>query len=209
MLNGVYSSILETGRDSLYYKGLQWYNECFREGVMDPDSINNDRETQKAKVEKSLACMIPSGTAAGWAGYLPVYLGDSNQQIFPEKWVNSYGADNYLVVNAECENIDAVLRAVDMLADSDFYFEIMIGPEGIYWEYDENGMVVPTESGLTATLNGEEAEINGEKVVLWMDSDRLSSDSYAETYIGPDGGREFRTLADWIEVKIVNNDSEE
>ena len=150
MVNGVYSSILETGKDSLYYKGLKWYNECYREGVMDPDSINNDRETQKAKVEKSLACMIPSGTAAGWAGYLPVYI--KGQQLYPEKWLQSYGIDNYLVVSAKCKNLEAALRAEDMLADPHTYFEIYCGPEGIQWEYDEEGLVKRTEYGLDCAI---------------------------------------------------------
>ena len=207
MVNGVYSSLLDTNRDSLYYKGLKWYNECYREGVMDPDSINNDRETQKAKVEKSLACMIPSGTAAGWAGYLPVYM--EGQQIYPEKWLQSYGIDNYLVVSANCSNLDAALRAVDMLADPDTYFEIYCGPEGVLWEYDEEGLVMPTEYGLDCALNGTEAEINGEKIVLWLDKDRLTSDSYADSYMGPDGPREYKGVAEWYEVKAAKNDDED
>ncbi len=203
MVNGKYYNLLETNRDSLYYQGLKWYNECYREGVMDPDSINNDRETQKAKVEKSLACMIPSGTAAGWAGYLPVYM--EGQQIYPEKWLQSYGTDNYLVVNANCSNLDATLRAVDMLADPDTYFEIYCGPEGILWEYDDDGLVVPTEYGLDCALNGVEAEINGEKMVLWLDKDRLTSSSYANSYIGPDGPREYKGIANWYEVLAEKN----
>lgn len=207
LVNGVYSSILETNRDSLYYKGLQWYNECYREGVMDPDSINNDRETQKAKVEKSLACMIPSGTAAGWAGYLPVYL--EGQQVCPEKWLQSYGIDNYLVVSAKCKNLDAALRAIDMLADPDTYFEIYCGPEGTLWEYDKDGLVMPTEYGLDCAINGIDAEINGEKIVLWLDKDRLTSEAYADSYAGPDGGREYKGVSNWYEVKAVTNDDED
>ena len=207
MVNGVYSSILETGKDSLYYKGLKWYNECYREGVMDPDSINNDRETQKAKVEKSLACMIPSGTAAGWAGYLPVYI--KGQQLYPEKWLQSYGIDNYLVVSAKCKNLEAALRAVDMLADPDTYFEIYCGPEGIQWEYDEEGLVMPTEYGLDCAINGTDVEINGEKIVLWLDKDRITSDKYAASYFGPDGAREYKGISEWYEVKAVNNDNED
>lgn len=207
MVNGKYSSLLETGKDSQYYKGLKWYNQCMREGVMDPDSINNDRETQKAKVEKSLACMIPSGTCAGWAGYLPVYV--EGQQLFPEKWTNSYGANNYLVVSANCQDLDATLRAVDMLADSDTFYEIVCGPEGILWEYGEDGLVYPTEYGKDVTVNGKEYDFNGEKPVLWMDSDRLTSNAYSNSYMGPDGPREHRGLGEWTEIKEVNNNGDD
>lgn len=206
MVHSSYSSILDTERDSLYYKGLKWYNECYREGVMDPDSINNDRETQKAKVEKSLACMIPSGTAAGWAGYLPVYI--EGQQLYPEKYEKPYGADNYLVVNANCKNIDAVLRMIDMLADTDAFFELNCGPEGILWEYGEDGLVYPTEYGLDCAINGKDVEFNGEKYVLWMDSDRLTTSSYANTYLGPNGPRQWRGQGNWTEVREHTNNDE-
>lgn len=206
MVNSEYKSILDLGRDSLYYDGLKWYNECYREGVMDPDSINTDRDTQKAKVEKSLACMIPSGTCAGWAGYLPVYV--EGQQLFPEKWAQTYGANNYLVVNAKCANLDATLRAVDMLADNDVFFDILCGPEGVLWEYDENGYVVPTQYGIDCRINGTEELVNGEKIVLWMDNDRIGTGAYSNSYIGPDGPRQHRTLSEWTEVMEINNNTD-
>ena len=64
MYNGEYHSILD--KDSLYYKGLKWYNKVYRRGLMDPDSINNDRPTQKVKVDGGYA-QIPSGYLPGWA----------------------------------------------------------------------------------------------------------------------------------------------
>ena len=63
MAEGTVSSILNDG--SKYYEGLKWYNEVYRRGLMDPDSINNDRPTQKAKVDAGYA-VIPSGNLPGW-----------------------------------------------------------------------------------------------------------------------------------------------
>ena len=208
MINEEYHSILEDDRDSLYYKGLKWYNECMREGVMDPDSINNERQVQKAKVETSLACMIPSGTCAGWSNYRPVAL--DNVTLYQENWPQPYGTNMYVVVSAKTENVDAALRAVDMLADTDFGFDIWCGPEGDLWEYGEDGLVYPTEYGLQTAIDGSEVvfESTGEKRVQWLDN-RIVSTAYADSYIGPDGPRHLRGLGDWPEVKAVTDQSEE
>ncbi len=209
MINGEHHSILEENQDSLYYKGLKWYNQCYREGVMDPDSINNERQVQKAKVETSLACMIPSGTCAGWSGYRPVYI--PGMSLYQENWAKPYGTNMYVVVSAKTENVEAALRAVDFLADFDAYFEIWCGPEGDLWEYGEDGLVYPTEFGISsATEEGVETvfESTGEKRVMWLDNfiiTRTPSDSY----MGPDGPRPARGLGEWAEIKAINDQSEE
>lgn len=210
MINGEYHSILEENKNSLYYRGLRWYNECYREGVMDPDSINNERQVQKAKVETSFACMIPSGTCAGWAHYRPVYI--PGMSLYQESWVQPYGADMYVVVNAKTENIDAALRAVDMLADFDAYFEIWCGPEGDLWEYGEDGLVYPTEFGITEAI-GESTEdytfaSTKEKRVLWLDNFIISR-KFSDSYMGPEGPRHARGLSEWPEVKAITDQSEE
>ena len=208
MINGEHHSILEENKDSLYYEGLKWYNECLREGVMDPDSINNERQVQKAKVETSLACMIPSGTCAGWAGYRPVYI--PGMSLYQENWAKPYGADTYVVISAKTENVEAALRAVDMMADFDAYFEIWCGPEGDLWEYGDDGLVYPTEFGIKSAL-GEEKTVfasTGEERVLWLDNFIIKR-NFTDSYIGPDGPRHARGLAEWPEVKEISNQQDE
>lgn len=208
MINGEHHSILEENRDSLYYKGLKWYNQCLREGVMDPDSINNERQVQKAKVETSLACMIPSGTCAGWSGYRPIYI--PGMSLYQENWAKPYGADTYVVISAKTQNVEAALRAVDMLADFDAYFEIWCGPEGDLWKYGDDGLVYPTELGIRTALGEEETIFpsTGEKRVLWLDNFIIKR-NYTDSYMGPDGPRHARGLGEWPEVKEISNQSDE
>lgn len=207
MVDNTYTSILEAGKNSLYYKGLKWYNTAMREGVMDPDSINNERELGKSKVESSYACMVPSGTLAGWAKYRPIYL--EGQQLMQENWSKPYGSDTYVVVNAKTKNVAAALRAVDMLADRDFRFEVWNGPEGTLWEYDENGKVVPTEYGVETAVSGEDVMFpNNEKRVTWLDN-TIFDNSFAATYLGPDGPRQARGLSEWDEILEIRLNTEE
>lgn len=210
MVHNKYESILERDRESLYYQGLKWYNECYREGVMDPDSINNDRETQKGKVETSRACMIPSGTCAGWSGYRPVYL--DGQELYAENWTKPYGIDMYLVISAKSQNVDAAVRMIDFLADYEAYFEIWCGPEGILWERGEDGYIYPTQYGLdTATgVNTDPIEFNGEQRVTWLDHIIATNFDDNIHYRRPSNKDEGpRGLDTWKEVKEIKRQTEE
>ena len=76
MVTGEFDSILS--EDSLYYEGLKWYNEVYRRGLMDPESINTDRGTQAKKVDAAYA-MVPGGTLPGWATkYYEYYIPGTN-----------------------------------------------------------------------------------------------------------------------------------
>jgi putative aldouronate transport system substrate-binding protein len=213
MVNGEYISILEANRDSLYYDGLKWYNKAYREGVMDPDSINNDRETQKAKVERSHACMVPSGSLAGWGGYRQIYI--PGTEVNHENWDSPFGRDTYIVANANTKNLDATLRMLDTLSDPEAFFQIWTGTEeeGM-WEYGPDGKIVPTEYGLEATVAGAKGEeiifTNGEKQQLWNDGWVIRVPNDSPHLIGPDGQpRITRTMNEWVEVKEITDNTED
>jgi len=213
MVNDKYYSILELGKESLYYKGLKWYNRAYREGVMDPDSINNDRQSQKAKVETSRACMVPSGTLAGWAGYRQIYI--PGQKCKQEIWDSPYGRDIYLVVNAKTKNLDACLRMLDTLADPEAFFQIWTGTEeeGM-WEYGSDGKIYPTQYGIDSFVKAASGEqiffTNGEPVKQWNDGWIVKGHTDIPHLMGPDGKpRGLRGMGDWVEVKAITDQSEE
>ncbi len=218
MINDKYTSVLDLGRESLYYEGLKFYNTAYKEGVLDPDSINNDRETQKAKVEKSHAVMIPGGSTPGWAGYLPVHI--PGQTLYQENWLSTYGANYYLTINAKTANLDACLKLLGLLADSDIFYQVWNGreEEGLWYRGDD-GLVYPTEYGLEATVASARGEPvvfkNGEKQQLWLD-DFIGDVTFARSYLGPvgfwtgpNGERRTRTMLDWDEVRAITDATED
>ena len=140
--------------DSAYKAGLKFYNQLYREGLLDPNSINVDSATQKAKI-------ADGGAVATWnaihgdagKGYYPVYYKNLSSTIatggFP------YGSGHYLVVSEKTENLDACLRFLDMAADPESARILYNGPQGELWDYDENGNLILTEKGTALWVNGE------------------------------------------------------
>ena len=208
MFNGKYVSILDAGRESLYYEGLKWYNQCYREGLMDPDSINNERNVQAAKQLNSFAVMLPSGTLQGYNGYRGVYV--PGQTVTQENWTTPYGGNYYLVVNAKTQNLEGALKLLDGLANLDMKFEINHGPQGFLWDLDENGQVVMTEEGIDREVHPENYTWEGwpgyGEQTAFMDIWILEHQNYGPSYsyIGADGNpRHSRSRQAWYEVKDI------
>lgn len=205
MVNGKYASILEDS--SKYKEGLQWYNKMYREGLMDPDSINSDRATQKAKVDNGYA-MLPSGTVQGYVGYQPIYI--DGQQIYQESWTSIYGGDFVLVVNAKSDNIDAALRFVNMMADMDAYMEMFCGPEGDLWALDGN--VATVREDVIDTVIAENIENcvlkTGEKTSLW-NTFWVFDDNLYTSYVDENGEPRKPRFDYWEEVKNVKANSQQ
>lgn len=205
MVNGEYHSILED--DSKYKEGLKWYNTMYREGLLDPDSINSDRSTQKAKVDNRHA-MVPSGTVQGYNGYQPIYM--ENQQLYQESWNSVYGDDYVLVISAKSENIDAALRFVNMLADADAYMITSLGPEGDLWYADEDGVAYLRDEVLEKYKNSETMYLStGEEMYLWYITWILDDTSMVTSYKSPSGEYRLGRLERWEEILDIDYDTDQ
>ena len=204
MVNSEYHSILED--DSKYLEGLRWYNTAYRKGLLDPDSINTDRETQKAKVDNGHA-MVSSGTIQGYdaGGYQPVYM--PGEKIYQETWNSLYGNDCLLVISAKSKNIDAALKFINMLADPDANFEFFNGPEGDIW-YLEDGFAYLRQDIIDNYSSGQEILLaSGEKINYdtfpWIDGGAKVS------FKEPDGNDNLIRLDNWTKIREKLDNTEQ
>ena len=116
-------------KDSLYYEGLKWYNECYRRGLIDPDSINTDRGTQAKKIDAGYA-MVPAGTLPGYAPiYYEYYIPGTNIYNASVTTSSNYG----IVINAETEHLEECLEFVNMWLAPETYLNVRYGNEGSIW----------------------------------------------------------------------------
>lgn len=208
MINAEYKSILND--DSKYKEGLKWYNQAYRRGLLDPDSISTDRQTQKAKVDNGHA-MVTSGTLQGYsASYKPIYMED--QKIYQESWNSIYGNKYLLIINAKSKNIDAAVAFMDMLADADAYFEVKNGPEGdAVWYLDENGVCQVQQEFLDNYGKSDVKTLlsNGEEMALWSTPWLIDDNNFDTSYIGPDGEHRKVRSEDWTEFIEATYNTEE
>lgn len=202
MITGEASSILS--KDSKYYEGLKWYNEVYRRGLMDPDSINNDRATQKAKLDAGYV-MVPSGSLPGWSTKYYEYLLPGTKVHY--NYTSPYGdADHVIAINAKSENIDTCIKILDMWFNPDAYCRIINGPEGDLW-YTEGEDAYLTDKTLEFLKNkGDSAENikyeNGEEWSLWNIPFGLNTGSYT-SYGDGKGGKRVLRYSSWQEAREI------
>ena len=209
MAEGTYSSILS--KDSMYYKGLKWYNEAYRRGIMDPESINNDRPTQKIKVDEGYA-MIPSGYLPGWAPTYYEYYIPGTKVYY--NYTATYGKSRVMIgINANTKNLDACLAFLDMLCDPDAFLTVSSGPEGECWEADENGVAGLTEAGrahMEKAKMGDSSGFvlsSGEKMELW-NTPWVVANGAITSYKDADGTPLCCTTTGWPEVDSFGSQNE-
>ena len=206
MVSGENTSILT--KDSLYYKGLKWYNEVYRRGLMDPDSINNDRATQKAKVDAGYV-MVPSGSLPGWApSYYQYYIPGTNIYY---SYKSTYGdASKVIAINAKTENLEACLELLDMWCDPDAYLELINGPDGEFTWYSDGENAYPTEETITYMKENDgktpEKLKDGEEAKLWNTSFCINTGAFT-SYKDGKGNYRLVRVGQWSELQEITTDN--
>lgn len=163
-VNESFDYILED--DSQYKAGLAFFNKLYREGLLDPESMNKDRTTQQTAV-------TAGGSLAGWPGapgweqygYYPVYIEESVS--FRNESGNILGNGSYISISAQSEHIETCLKLLDMMANPDEIMVLREGPKGELWDVDDNGKAYITDKGYRYYAHGDKVKINGEEYSLY------------------------------------------
>jgi len=165
-----YDAVTNTGysmfrENSMYKRGAKFMYEMNKAGLLDPDSLTQDRNTANKKMDTA-------ATVAGWAaapaweskGYYPVSFGEFQPTM---TFSNPYGRIG-IGVNAKAENIDASLKLVDMLADPEALLVLYNGPKGDRWDVVD-GKLVLTEKFKQYRANGGGTYVldSGEEFALY------------------------------------------
>ncbi|MBE5866954.1 MAG: hypothetical protein E7292_12265 [Lachnospiraceae bacterium] len=128
--------------DSVFKEGLKWYNELYKRGLVDPDSISTSRADQAPKLDNGFA-MLPGGSLPGWATkYYEVFPSDATLYVNFE--TKNYTGGPSIVIFKDSENIETCLELVDMMANPYEWMKVYYGPEGCMWN-EENGVLSITD----------------------------------------------------------------
>ena len=117
--------------DSVYRRGARFMYELNQQGLLDPDSLTQERATADKKVS-SKASVAGWAGVPGWAGkgYLPVPFDEFKPSLVTEEPYGKVG----IAISANAENVDTCLKFVDMLADYDALLTLYNGPQGDRWD---------------------------------------------------------------------------
>lgn len=172
---GLYDSQTGNFHDALeengpYLEMLKFYNNLYQDGLVDPDSMTQTYDKMIEKVQNGgvlfsifnysgqIAYNTDEHTAAGKLMYCmkpeeatPIVYG-----------MNPQGGDRIWSIGAKCEYPEKAMELINYLCTPDGRMQMEYGPQGLTWDYDDDGHPYFTELGLKCqadknnTLMGEE-----------------------------------------------------
>jgi len=197
--------------DSLYKEGLKWYNEAYRRGLMDPDSISTARTDQAPKLDNGFA-MLPAGTLPGWqTKYYEVFPSDVTVfHTFTSKTMAN--VTNSLVIMKDYEHIEECLKFVDMLADPFAWLNIYYGPDGHMWKSEGNTLSITDEF---AKWLEEKGNVNffpmpdGTEYSIWNTASMVNTGTPIPGYVDINGEPLPYSITSWPDAQAIttNNDN--
>lgn len=150
--DGTYSMMVRDGKpvyiptSEEYKEGLQWMQQCYAEGLIDPEIFTEDDSMRDAKLmsETPVVGVAPGWTADATFGAnadqyvaLPALTGPDGEQYIssdPEHW--NYSRYEFVVTSA-CEDPGKLLSWVDKFYTEDASIQNFYGSFGVGVEKDE------------------------------------------------------------------------
>lgn len=165
MKTGKISSVF--AEDSFFKRALHFYYEANRRGILDADSRSQTYSGLERKISSGRVMMTWNvemaeqynkrqagyGSGRGQSdGYRAVAAEDLKLYREPN---HITGKNQYFAIHRYSANAEEACRLLNWLYEEDTQFFLYNGPQGVIWEYDEEGQPYVTEQG-KGLLSGNE-----------------------------------------------------
>lgn len=187
--------------DGPYIESLRFYNQLYQNNLLDPDSMTATYDTMSEKVQAG-------GTFFSIFNYAGRSAYNTDEHLAEGKMMNSlvpteaspivYGMDtlggNRLwCIGAKTEYPELCMEIINYLSTPEGRLTMEYGPQGVCWDYDENGYTYFTdlgkachadintsmeEAGYKGTFHDGQLQINN---ITWA-LDAINPDSNGERY---------------------------
>lgn len=162
---------------STYYRALKYMYDLNQAGLIDPDSLSQTRSTAYEKIHSGAAL-------AGWAG-VPGLESDGYYPVVFDEFIPTYTTASSLpaggyCISAKCENVEAAVKFLDLLADEEALLTLWSGYAGdeMRWNYDESGMPAITEAFAQSMADGTELNIPADQSIEFWNITYLIDSGY-------------------------------
>lgn len=157
--------------DGMFHDCLKWYNKLYKDGLLDPNSINLDRNTHQGYIDKDVGTYyMTMMESPGWDPfYYQAYF--DGEKIYYHNY-SELGNEPYWVINKNTKHKDACLKFLEMISDPNKYIQIRDGVPGEYWAVkDGTKETYLTDKALDCIKNKKEfIYSDGEQKDIWNTS---------------------------------------
>lgn len=143
--------------DSPYLEMLAWFNELYRNGLLDPDSMTQTYDNMIEKVQNGQV-FFSIFNYAGSAGYNKEENYSQNrimESLVPTEacpivaGLSTKGGNRVWSIGAKTQYPELCMEIINWLCTPEGRVTMDYGPKGLCWDYDENGKTYFTDFGKT------------------------------------------------------------
>jgi len=150
----IFTPIEEGG---MYLRALRFYNQLFQRGLVDPDSMTQTFNDMMEKYLRGQAFWnifswmadvfnTEENLADGRAMQL-VAADDQRNIVYG---LNVFGNNRMWAIGSNSAHPELVMEIINWFASPEGVLTYIYGPQGLMWDYDDNGYLFLTELGATA-----------------------------------------------------------
>lgn len=148
--------------NSPYLEMLRFYNQLYQNDLLDPDSMTATYDTMIEKVKKGGTFF----SIFNYSGYLAyntdahVQEGKMMKSLTPSEaspivyGMNVLGGNNYWAIGSTTEYPELCMEIINYLFTPEGRMNFEYGPQGVTWDYDEDGNTYFTELGKKTNVDG-------------------------------------------------------
>lgn len=152
--NGKYYDFSE--KDGPYLEMLKFFNDLYREGLIDPDSMTQTYDEMDVKVKNGGTLFSIFNYAGSDAYNTEEHLaaGKMMASLIPTEatpivyGMNTAGSNRIWSIGAKTQYPELCMDIINWIATPEGTLTNLYGPKGVCWDYDAEGGTVFTELGL-------------------------------------------------------------
>lgn len=153
--NGEYYDVLSP--DSPYLEMLKWFNELYRNGLLDPDSMTQTYDDMIAKVQKGNVFFSIFNYAGSLAYNKDEHYKENKimESLVPKEacpivaGLSTVGGNRVWSIGAKTQYPELCMEIINWLSTPEGRLTLDYGPKGLTWDYDEENKTYFTEFGKT------------------------------------------------------------
>lgn len=152
---GEYYDALADG--SPYLEMLSWFNQLYRRGLLDPDSMTQKYDEMIAKVQNGnvLFSIFDYAGSAGFNNDKHYAADQIMRPLVPEdaspivSGLSPLGGGRVWCIGSKTQYPELCMEIINWLSTPEGVITMEYGPKGLTWDYDDNGKTYLTEFGKT------------------------------------------------------------
>lgn len=187
-----YEPLLNEG--SMYLRALKFYNTLYQKGLLDPDSMTQTYDDMSEAYQTGAAFWnpfdwmasglynTPDHLAAGKA-MMPLAAKDQKNITYG---LNIYGGNRVWTIGSKTDYPELCMAILNWLSTPEGCMTMEWGPQGVIWDYNEEGKPYLTELGEAALSDGNTEMTDGYSGKYTDGTSKINNQTWARTSTNPD-----------------------